>query len=358
MDNKLKVAIIGCGSISNEHIKAYIANERVELYAFCDLDEKILEKKAKMHNIDKTFTDFNEMLKLKEIDAVSVCTWNAAHAKCAIAALNAGKHVLCEKPMAMSKEEAVAMKEAADKNGKLLMIGFVRRFGNDCVIVKDFVDNGFFGDIYYSKATYFRRHGSPGGWFGDKSLSGGGPLIDLGVHVIDFTRYVMGNPKPVSVFGATFDKLGSRKDVKTSVDYSSAGASEDDVFDVEDLATALIRYDNGAVLSIEASFSLNIEKPRSSIEFFGTKAGAKLEPDLKIYQNINGYLANVDFATPTELSFDNLFEGEINHFVSCVMDNIPCKSPAEDGIAIMSILDAIYKSAKTGHEVIINENIG
>ena len=353
MQDKLKVAIIGCGSISNAHINAYMANPRVELYAFCDIDESILKTQAKIYKVDKTFTDLNEMLKLDEIDAVSVCTSNAAHAKCSIAALNAGKHVLCEKPMAMNQDEAVLMKEAADRNHKLLMVGFVRRFGNDLAIVKDFVDNGYFGDIYYSKACYLRRHGSPGGWFGDKSLSGGGPLIDLGVHVIDFTRYVMGNPKPVSVYGATFEKLGNRNDVKSKVGYSSAGAKNHDVFNVEDLATALIRFDNGSVLSIEASFSLNTEKDKGCIEFFGTKAGAKLDPELKIYQNMNGYMANIDFATPTALSFDQLFETEINHFVSCLLDNAPCKSPAEDGVAIMSILDAIYESAKTGHEVII-----
>jgi len=353
MHDRLKVAIIGCGSISNAHISAYLANPRVELYAFCDINEQTLKKQAETYKIDRIFTNLDEMLKLDEIDAVSVCTCNAFHAKSAIAALNAGKHVLCEKPMAMNKDEAALMKEAADKNGKLLMIGFVRRFGTDMEIVKDFADNEFFGDIYYSKATYLRRHGSPGGWFGDKSLSGGGPLIDLGVHVIDFTRYVMGNPKPISVYGATFNKLGNRKDVKSKVGYSSAAACNQDVFNVEDLATALIRFDNGAVLSIEVSFSLNTEKDEGCIEFFGTKAGAKLDPDLKLYQNMNGYMTNVDFATPTALSFDMLFETEINHFVSCILDNVPCKSPAQDGVAIMSILDAVYQSAKTGHEVII-----
>lgn len=353
MNKKIKVGIIGVGSISNEHIKAYLENENVELYAFCDINEKQLKLMSEKYEINRTFTDMNEMLKLKEIDVVSVCTWNSAHAPCTIAALNAGKHVLCEKPMATTAEEAIAMKEAADKNSKLLMIGFVRRFGNDCAILKDFISSDYIGDIYYSKATYLRRNGNPGGWFGDKSRSGGGPLIDLGVHVIDLTKYLMGNPKPISVYGATFQKLFNRKDIKDSVGYSSVSKSNDDICDVEDLATAMIRFDNGAILSIEASFSLNIKGDQGRIELFGTKGGAKLEPELELYSNINGYMANVNLTSSTALSLDGLFVNEINHFVDCVINNTECIAPAQDGIAVMKILDAVYKSAKTGHEVIL-----
>jgi predicted dehydrogenase len=256
--------------------------------------------------------------------------------------------------MATSAESARNMQAAAQKSGKLLMVGFVRRFGNDCLVLKDFIDTGYFGDLYYAKATYLRRNGNPGGWFGDKSRSGGGPLIDLGVHVIDLVRYLFGNPKPISVYGATFNKLKDRKNIKGSIGYSSADKSSGDICDVEDLATALIRFDNGAVLSIEASFSLNIKKDEGKIELFGTKAGAKLDPELEIYTEINDYLADVSLATPTALSFDGLFENEINHFVDCIRNNVPCKSPASDGVDLMKILDAIYESARTGHEVIIN----
>lgn len=168
MDKKIKIGIIGVGGISQMHIKGYENNPNVELYAFCDIDKERLSEMAEKHGIAKTFTDYNEMLKLSEIDAVSVCTWNSEHAGASIAALGAGKHVLCEKPMAINAEEAEEMKRAADKSGKLLMIGFVRRYGNDCAVVEDFRDNGAFGDIYYAKATYLRRHGNPRGWFGDK----------------------------------------------------------------------------------------------------------------------------------------------------------------------------------------------
>lgn len=349
----LKIGIIGVGSISELHINAYLKNKNVELYAFCDINEERLQQMAEKYNVKHTFTDMDDMLALEELDAVSVCTWNSAHAPCTIAALNAGKHVLCEKPMSVSAEDAEAMKEAAEKNNKLLMIGFVRRYGNDCKILKEFIDTDYLGDLYYAKATYLRRKGNPGGWFGDKSRSGGGPLIDLGVHVIDLVRYLMGNPKPVSVYGATFHKLGDRKNIKGKQFYQSASATENDICDVEDLASAMIRFDNGAVLSIEASFSLHINKNEGKIELFGTKGGAMLNPELEIYNELNDYLSNISFDAETALSFDGLFENEINHFVSCLTEGTACISPAEDGIDIMKILDAIYESARIGHEVIL-----
>lgn len=214
MEKKLRVGVVGVGGISESHIAGYKADPRVELAAFCDINEERLKEKGKRHGVTRLFTDVREMVKMPDLDAVSVCTWNSAHAPCTIAALEAGKHVLCEKPMAMNTAEAEAMREAARKSGKLLMIGFVRRFGNDCAVVQDFQREGYFGELYYAKATYLRRNGCPGGWFGDKSRSGGGPLIDLGVHVIDLTRYLLGNPQPVSVYGATFRKLGNRPTLK------------------------------------------------------------------------------------------------------------------------------------------------
>ena len=353
---KLKAAVIGTGGISNEHIMAYQKNENVELYAFCDINEKQLNSMAEKYGVPKErcFLDKDEMLKaLPEIDIVSVCTWNSAHAECTIAALNAGKNVLCEKPMAMNTKEAEKMLEAAKKNNKLLQIGFVRRYGNDADVMKDFINAGYFGDIYYAKATYLRRNGNPGGWFGDKSRSGGGPLIDLGVHVIDLVRYLCGNPKPVSVYGATFQKLFNRPEIKGGKGYTSVSAGNKDICDVEDLASAMIRFDNGLVLSVEASFSLNIKEPKGDIEFFGTKAGAKLSPEVEIFTDEQGYLVNVSFDKDTSLSFDGLFAGEINHFVDCSLNNVPCRAPAEDGVELMRILDAIYESAKTGHEVVL-----
>ena len=353
--SKLKIAIVGTGSISHSHLHAYNLNPDVEVYALCDINEERVKMMGEKYGVKRLYTDEATMLReLPEIDAVSICTWKSQHAPCTIMALNAGKNVLCEKPMATCAADAIKMKEAAEKNGKLLMVGFVRRYGNDAKILKDYIDGGYFGEIYYGKATYLRRNGSPGGWFGDKSRSGGGPLIDLGVHVIDLTRYLMGNPLPVSVYGATFHKLANRpavKDVRKGYASSEGGP---EIFDVEDLATAMIRYDNGAVVSIEAAFSLNIKEDEGKIQLFGTRAGAKLDPSLEMYTELNGYMSNVTLDTATALDFDGLFEGEIDHFVDCIRGRADrCISPAEDGITLMKILDGIYESAATGHEVLL-----
>ncbi len=351
--SKIKVAVIGVGSIAELHIAGYKANEDVELYAFCDINEKTLKAKGEKHGITRLYTDKDVMLReLPELDAVSVCTWNCAHAECTIAALKAGKDVLCEKPMAMTAAEGEAMLAAAKSSGRTLMLGFVRRFGNDADILKDFIDAGDLGELYYGKACYLRRAGAPTGWFGDSARSGGGPLIDLGVHVMDLSRYMAGKPNPVSVYGATFKKLGDRSNIKLRGNYTSDNASPDDVFDVEDLATALIRFDNGFVLSLEASFSLNAED-KGTVELFGTKGGAKIDPELHIYTEQNNYLTNVEFVAPTALSFQGLFDNEINHFINCVLTGETPRATGEDGVAMAKIIDAIYESARTGHEVII-----
>lgn len=350
----IRVGVIGTGSISVSHLDAYKKNPHVKLAALSDLNRDLLKERGEAYGVEHLYTDYREMLKKEKLDAVSVCTWNSEHAPCTLAALEAGCHVLCEKPMAMNAQEAEAMQKAAEAAGKLLMIGFVRRFGNDCDILKDFIDRGDFGEVYHAKAVYLRRKGNPGGWFGDKSRSGGGPLIDLGVHVIDLTRYLMGNPKPVSVYGATFQKLGARENIKSKAGYEAAGKTGHDICDVEDFVSAMIRYENGAVVNVDASFSLNLKKDMGRIELFGTKAGAKLEPELEIYSEWNGHMTDVSLVTPTALAFQGLFENEINHFVACVREGTPCRNPARDGVELMRILDAIYESARTGHEVVLD----
>ena len=349
---KLKAAVIGVGNISQCHIAGYINHPDVELYAFCDINEKRLKYMGEQYGITRLYTDEAEMLReLHELDAVSVCTWNSAHAPCTIMALNAGKHVLCEKPMATNVEDAIAMKEAAEKNGKLLMIGFVRRFGRDCFIVNDLIKNNKLGEIYYAKVANVRRNGNPGGWFGEKARSGGGPLIDLGVHSIDLVRYLMGMPTPVLVYGTTFKKLGARNNVKTPKAYVAASATDHDICDCEDLASALIRFDNGVVMSVEMSFSLNTGDEVNNIQIFGTEAGVKIDNNVTLYGTTDGYLTDTSFKGNNGLDMKEIFASEINHFVDCVNGKTTCINTADDGIAMMKILTAIYRSAECGHEV-------
>ena len=351
---KLKVAVVGVGSISGFHIKNYLANEDVELYALCDINAQRLKEKGEKYGVTRLYTDEAEMLaELPEIDLISVCTWNSAHAPCTIMALNAGKHVLCEKPMALNVEEAEAMQVAAEKNGKLLMIGFVRRFGRDCDLAMKLIEEGKLGEIYYAKAQYLRRNGHPGGWFGKKAFSGGGPLIDLGVHSIDLVRYLMGKPNAVSVYGSTFQKLGARTNIKGKKEYiaSSRGAGDD--CDCEDLAAATIRFDNGAVLTAEMSFSLNLEGDRNNVELFGTGAGLLIDKAVRMFGEEDGSLKNFEFEGETGINVGEAFKREIDHFIKAAKGECECRNPAEDGVALMKILTAIYRSAESGHEVLL-----
>ena len=351
---KVKVALIGAGNIANTHLDSYMKNPNVEVYAICDINESRLKETADKYNLSRRYTDVDTMLGEigAELDAADVCVWNCNHAKCSIKALEAGLNVLCEKPMAYSAAEAEAMIEASKKSGKLLMIGFVLRFSDEAKISKDFIDKGYIGDIYYAKAQYLRRHGNPGGWFCDKSRSGGGPVIDIGVHVIDLTRYLMGNPKPVSVYAATYRNLGKRDYLKNSVGWIPRDAKPTDVSDVEDLAIALIRYDNGAVVQLEAAYDYHGETTSQKL-LYGTKGGLDLTSGVKIFTEYNDFLADVNVDTKNYKNSEMMFDAEMNHFVDCIQNGTECIAKAEDGLAVMKILDAIYESAKTGHEVII-----
>ena len=351
----IKVGLVGAGSIAEEHVKHYKVLENANLEAVCDINLEKAKKFAEKHGIEKVYGSVDEMLANCELDAADVCVWNCSHAECSIKAMKAGLDVLCEKPMAYNVEQAEEMLKVSKETGRLLMIGFVLRFFQDTKVIKDYIDNGYFGELYYTKATYLRRHGNPGGWFGNKKLSGGGPVIDLGVHVIDQTRYLMGNPKPVSVYAATFDKLTCRKHLKNGLEWTPVDSTGDDVCDVEDMGVALIRYDNGAVTLLETSYDLNGED-NTSKQIFGTKGGAELAGEPKFFMEMNDILVDV---SPQMNNIregvygKSSFLGEIEHFINCIEGKEECIAPAEDGVVIMKILDAIYESARTGHEVIL-----
>lgn len=352
---KARIALIGAGNIANTHLTSYAKNPEAEVVAICDINPEKLAKTADKFGIPNRYTSIDELLaNEKDLDAADICVWNVSHADCAMKALNAGLDVLCEKPMAYTVELSKQMEECAKKNGKLLMIGFVTRFAPQTKVVKDFIDKGYLGDIYYSKGKYIRRHGNPGGWFCDKERSGGGPVIDLGVHVIDRVRYLMGRPMPVSVYAATFSKLGKRDNLKTNVGWSPEDARPEDKCDVEDFATALIRFDNGAVFSLETSFSLNAES-ENGLDLMGTKGGMKTGDKLKMYTEMNDFLADVDIDTENLKDGKYMFDAEMDHFVDCVLGKTECQVDVHDGVVVMEILEAMYESARTGHEVILKK---
>jgi len=348
---KLKIGVIGAGSISEVHLEAYKNNPQVEIYAICDLNEQRAKKKAEIHGATAVFTDYKELLALPEIHSVSICTWNNSHADIAIAALDAGKHVLVEKPLCKTVEQALKVEEAVRRSGKLLQVGFVRRYASNSRLLKQFIDANELGEIYYAKASCLRRLGNPGGWFADVERSGGGPLIDLGVHVIDICWYMMGKPKVKSVSGNTYNRLGNRSNVKNLSFYQAADydASQNSV---EDLANALIRFENGASLMVDVSFTLHAMKDELSVRLYGDRGGAELEPELQLITEKFDTILN---ATPQvdQLSFDfrGAFQDEINHFIASTLGQVETLSPVEDGVEMMKILCAIYESARTGKEI-------
>ena len=347
---KVKVGIIGTGGISHCHMGGYKAmTDRVDVVAVCDIDEEKVKAYAEQYNVPHWYTDYNEMMAKEELDCVSVCTWNSAHKGATIAALRGGANVLCEKPMAMNAEEAEEMRAVAKETGKLLQIGFVRRFGRDADLISKYCADGLMGDVYYAKATYLRKDGCPGGWFGDKAYSGGGPLIDLGVHVIDLSRYLAGNPKPVSAYGVTYKNIGCNRAAGSETAWDGPQQKDGYEYTVEDFASAIVRFDNGFSLNVEASFNLNIDNDRGTVELFGTKAGVNTD-NCDLYTTVAGKYVKVVPDGENGFDFD-AFQREVAAFVNASAGNEPCRATADDGTWLMKILDAIYESARIGKSV-------
>ncbi|MCY9697654.1 Gfo/Idh/MocA family protein [Paenibacillus alginolyticus] len=349
--SKVRIAVIGAGSISEMHLKSYQNNPDAELYAICDLNEERAKAKAEKYGITRIYTDYKELLADPGIDAVSICTWNNSHAPISIAALDAGKNVLTEKPLCMTVNEARAVEEAVRHSGKTLQVGFVRRFASNTRIIKSFLENDELGEIYYAKASCIRRLGNPGGWFSDVERSGGGPLIDVGVHVIDLCWYLMGRPKVKSVSGNTYKRLGNRANVKNLAFYKAADydASHNTV---EDMANALIRFENGASILVDVSFTLHAKEDELTVKLYGDKGGAELEPQLSIVTEKYDTILNL---TPqiNNLTFDFVagFQDEINYFIEVCQGKKETLSPVQDGVEMMKILCGIYESSEKGKEI-------
>ena len=347
----VKIGVIGAGSISDVHLASYANHPDVEIAAVCDLNESRAKEKAEKYGAGKTYTDYRELLRDPEIAGVSICTWNNTHAPIAIDALNAGKHVLVEKPLSKTLDEAFRIQEAVRGSGKVLQVGFVRRYASNTNILKKFIDDGELGEIYYAKASCLRRLGNPGGWFSDVERSGGGPLIDLGVHVIDICWYLMGRPKVVSVSGNTYHRLGNRSNVQ-GLSYYKAADYDASHNTVEDLANALIRFENGASLMVDVSFTLHAKQDEISVKLFGERGGAELEPELQLVLERHDTILN---ATPQldhpGFDFKDAFQQEINAFIAAIAGEASTRSPVEDGVELMKMLSAVYESAKTGREI-------
>lgn len=346
------IGIIGVGSISSAHINAYLNHPEVTIIALCDINQQRLEEKGEAYQVKHLYTNYLELLANPSIDAVSICTWNNTHAEITIAALEAGKHVLVEKPLSMNVEEAIAVENVANQSDKIVQVGFVRRHGVNAQVLKSFIDQGQLGQIYYAKATCLRRLGNPGGWFSEHTKSGGGPLIDLGVHMIDLCWYLMSKPNPVSVVGKTYHKLGNRSNIE-NLSYYKAADYDPNHNNVEDLASAFIKFDNGASLFVDVSFTLHLKQDELSIKLFGDQGGAELEPRLNIITEKHDTILNIEPQIDhSSFHFPTAFYKEIAHFVECCQTGRKTITPVADGVMIMRILEKIYEAAKSEKEQI------
>ncbi|HXH61050.1 MAG TPA: Gfo/Idh/MocA family oxidoreductase [Fimbriimonadaceae bacterium] len=351
MAKKLKIGLIGTGMICNwAHIPGYerMADDCEMVWA-CDLIEEKAKDVAAKHNIPKVTTDYHDILSDPEIDAVSVMTPNIAHMQPTIDALNAGKHVLCEKPLSMNADQSRKMCAAARDNGKLLQVGLQQRFTSEGQFLKQYIDTGALGDIYYARAQALRRRGVPGwGVFTNKELQGGGPLIDIGVHILDFTLTMMGYPKPVSASGMTWNMLGTNPNL-----YNAWGDYDRSKFTVEDMAIGFIRFDNDAVVVLESSFMSNLNGNPYGTQLFGTKGGAKAyfeeEKPLEIYTEVEKQLFNMTPANLKEVQHPH--REEVESFINSIKSGAKKTAvPGEQGLILNAIFDALYKSAETRTE--------
>ncbi|MCQ2461828.1 MAG: Gfo/Idh/MocA family oxidoreductase [Clostridia bacterium] len=283
---KLLFGVVGCGGIANCcHFPGYEKMDNVKIAAVCDIIEERALKAAERFGLpaDKAYTDYKKMIENEKLDAVDICTPNYLHSVIAVFALEHGLNVFCEKPDAVGVEECEKMKKAAEKSGKVLMVMRNNRYRETSKFLKKYIEDGKMGEIYAAHCGWIRRRGIPGkgGWFTTKEQSGGGPLIDLGVHMIDLAIWLMGNPTPVSVTGCTYSKF-SDNDAGADSEHSKFGDSKaDGIFDVEDLAMGFIRFDNGACLTIDFSWATNIEREKHFVELRGTKAGSWFEDEDK-----------------------------------------------------------------------------
>ncbi len=368
-DGKLQIGFIGCGGIAiQKHLPGMVQTE-AQLCAFCDLIPERAEKAAKEYGTAdaKVYTDYKELLADPAIDAVHVLTPNVSHCEITVAALEAGKHVMCEKPMAISSKEAKLMLDARDRTGKILTIGYQYRHFAENQVAKKVVEDGWLGEVYYAEATNLRRRGVPTwGVFTDKSKQGGGPLIDIGTHALDLTLFMLNNYDVDYVVGTSFERLGRLLDPEHQGQVGRRGEQvswDHTTYEVEDSAVGHIKMKNGTVINLRTSWVINIAEAagangQATVMLAGTKGGLDTieqrvrlnhvvagQPTIsyvgeKIAPFIPGFSAG---EAPPSLEAEiwvNALKGEGELFVT-----------ADQAYAVTQILEAIYESSRTGKQI-------
>ncbi|MCG3181327.1 MAG: Glucose--fructose oxidoreductase [Phycisphaerae bacterium] len=347
----IRVAVIGAGSIGLSHAKAIVASGG-QLAFVVDVNKAAAEKMAADHG-GQPVADYRQVLDRDDVDAVTVALPNFLHAPVSIAALKAGKHVFCEKPMAMNVAECKQINAAARKARRVFQVGLHHRHMIETAAAKELIDAGRCGKLYHAQVNAIRRRGVPGrgGWFTTRSKAGGGPMADIGVHMLDLTCYLMGHPKPVAVSAQTFQKMIHRDD------YTCTGMWASPVpggpTDVEDAITALIRFENGATADLQCAWALNTVTNKWQTEVFGDQAGILVKPGdgIVVAGQEGSRLVDTTPLLPKGVSpFNNQFAA---FFEFCRTGKQPRRPSASgaDGQYIQTLIDAIYESAAAGREV-------
>ncbi len=363
---KFRVGIIGVGMIANAaHIPAWKnLKDDVELVAVADVVEQNARNTAERHGIPHAYGDPAEMLKEQALDIVSVCTPNCYHKQWTIAALEAGAHVLCEKPIAPGYADALEMYQVAERTGKVLMVGQSLRFMGGTMAAKELADQGVLGEVYYAETASLRRRGVPKwGMFHMKEHNAGGPIYDLSVHSLDSLLWIMGNPRVVAVSGMTYTKLANKDEqLKTSLADSGAPLGVFDPrpydyreFDVEDMAAAFLRLENDITISIKASWAANLPEGIGGTFILGTDGGMRLYP-LMLARNLGGYMVDITPKVPRDP--DIMFYGhwrETAHLLRVIRGQEELIVKPEEVLNVIRALEAVYRSAELGREVRLDE---
>ncbi len=329
----LRIGLVGVGGAAQiNHIPALKKIEDVELVALCDRDREKVGRVAQKFGVPIASNRFDDLLENDAIDAIDICTPNFLHAPMATAALEAGKHVLCERPLARSADEARQMAKAAHKAERILMCAVQHRFRADAQLLRTFVDKGDLGEIFYAKAGWLRlrTEWDSDEWRRQKRESGGGVVLDLGFQMIDLSLWVLGNPK---------------------VDSVTASVHRQKKGEVEDSATAFFRLETGATLTLELTWGLLMEKDFAYLNLFGSGGAALLNP-FRLHKGMHGALVNVTPNLDTlRHQYKQSVESQIAHFADALRKGHRPMGEAEEILPVMELMDAIYRSADQGKEV-------
>lgn len=350
---KIKVAVIGCGNIANNaHIPAYLQNPDAEILYFCDIILERAEKAVATYGCGKAIMDYREILSNVEVDAVSVCTPNNVHAQITKDFLEAGKHVLCEKPAARTYSEALTMQEVQHKTGKILNIGVCNRFNTAVNRIRDMIQAGELGEIYHVYVSFRSHRSIPGlgGAFTTKAIAGGGALIDWGVHFLDIVMYCTGDPQPLTVSGQAYSKLGRDMKGYTYVDMWAGPPDYSGTYDVDDFVTGLIRTE-GPTISLNGAWAQNIGVDEMFIDFIGDKAGVRLQygANFKVYGTKDGALTEI---TP-KFTSTNHYNNEIDSFIHCIQTGEKNAADIDTAIITAKMMQAIYDSSDSHREIVL-----